>query len=259
MLGKLAGHGPNLTWLRLKVVEEQTQMRKILLAMTLIATALLSACWNESPKTVVVLVDATKSIDPTEYERCRGELSKLTRTLGRGDRLVLVPITGEPEELLGHRIVHIEMPSERVPYDSNLKKAKAEAAQRIKQFLRDLPQIQAKRTDIIGALRASADAFRAERSELVCLSDMVEDDERLTFPTAREISDVKSAEALAERLAPKGFLKGVIVKIGILKSFDLERMNPERRDAIKAFWRKYFVASGASEVRLTVDLETLGE
>lgn len=234
-------------------------MKRKMLLVALMATLLFSGCWQEQQKTTVVLVDATMSIDPAEYERCRRELERLTQKLGRGDRLVLVPITGEPEELLGHRIVHIEMPSERVPYDSNLKKAKADAAQRIEQFLRDLPQIRAKRTDIIGALRATADAFRAERSELVCLSDMVEDDEKLSFPTAREMSDVKSAEALAERLAPKGLLKGVIVKIGILKSFDLERMNPERRDAVQAFWRKYFVASGASEVKLTVDLETLGE
>jgi hypothetical protein len=134
-------------------------MRNTLLAITLIATAMLSACGDDKPKTIVVLVDATRSIDPSEYERCRGELNKLTRNLGRGDRLVLVPITGEPEQLLGHRIVHIEMPKERVPYDSNLKQARADASKRLEQFLTELPKIQAVHTDIIGALRAAADAF----------------------------------------------------------------------------------------------------
>src|SRR5438128_1764513 len=156
-------------------------MKRTILAITLMTTFAVSACWNEKPKTVVVLVDATKSIDPNEYERCRGELNKLIQRLGRGDRLVLVPITGEPEELLGHRIVHIDMPKERVPYDSNLKQARADAAKHIEQFLAGLPKIQALHTDIIGALRAAADAFQGERVEVICLSDMVEDDAEVRF------------------------------------------------------------------------------
>lgn len=234
-------------------------MKRKLLGITLMATVLLSACWDEKPKTVVVLVDATKSIDPTEYERCRGELNKLTQRLGRGDRLVLVPITGEPEELLGHRIVHIDMPAERVAYDSNLRKAKAEAAKRIEQFLTELPKIQALRTDIIGAFRAAADTFQGELVEVICLSDMVEDDAEMRFPTAPELAQTRTAEALAERLARRDLFHGAVVEVGVLKSFDLEKMNPARREATQAFWRKYFLASGASKVKITVDLEMLSE
>ena len=234
-------------------------MKRTLLAITLMMTFAVSACWTEKPKTVVVLVDATKSIDPNEYERCRGELNKLMQRLGRGDRLVLVPITGEPEELLGHRIVHIQLPKERVPYDSNLKQARMEAGKRTDQFLRELPAIQAKHTDIIGALRAAADAFESESTELICLSDMVEDDAELRFLTAVELSQTKSAEALAARIARHDLLRGAVVKVGVLKSFDLEKMNPARRDSTQAFWRKYFLASGASRVKITVDLETLSE
>jgi hypothetical protein len=234
-------------------------MKRILLALILMTIFVASACWNEKPKTVVVLVDATTSIDPAEYERCRSELNKLMQRLGRGDRLVIVPITGEPQELLGHRIVHIEMPKERVPYDSNLKQARVDAAKRIEQFLAELPKIQALHTDIIGALRAAEDAFDGEGTEVICLSDMVEDDTEIRFPTAPELSQTKSAEALAERMARHNLLHGAPVKIGILKSFDLERMNPARRDATQAFWRRYFLASGASKVKITVDLETLSE
>jgi hypothetical protein len=234
-------------------------MKRTLLAVTLMTTLGLSACWNEKPKTVVVLVDATRSIDPAEYERCRSELHKIMQRLGRGDRLLLVPITGEPQELLGPRIVHIEMPKERVAYDSNLKNARADASKRIEQFLTDLPKIQALRTDIIGALRAAADAFDGESTELICLSDMVEDDAEIRFPTAPELNQTKSAETLAERIARHDLLHGAVVKVGVLKSFDLEKMTPARRDAKQAFWRRYFLASGASIVKITVDLETLSE
>lgn len=234
-------------------------MKRTILSIALAGTLLVSGCWKDTPKTIVVLVDATMSVDPTEYERCRRELERVTQALGRGDRVVLVPITGEPQELLGHRIVHIQMPAERVPYESNLKKAKAEAAKRIEEFLAGLPGIQAKRTDIIGALRATADAFRPDHSELLCFSDMVEDDPEVSFLKARELNNAKAAEVLAERLAQRDMLHGVVVKVGILKSFDLERMNSARRDAVQAFWRKYFHASGASNVRITVDLTTLGD
>lgn len=234
-------------------------MKRLLLAVMLMTIFVASACWNEKPKTVVVLVDATTSIDPAEYERCHGELNKLMQRLGRGDRLVIVPITGEPQELLGHRIVHIEMPKERVPYDSNLKQARVDAANRIAQFFAELPKIQALRTDIIGALRAAEDAFYGEGTEVICLSDMVEDDAEIRFPSAPELNQTKSAEALAERMARHNLLHGATVKIGMLKSFDLEKMNPARRDATQAFWRRYFLASGASKVKITVDLETLSE
>ncbi len=207
--------------------------------MVLIMTAVLSGCWTDKPKTTVVLIDATMSIDPAEYERCRRELERLTQGLGRGDRLVLVPITGEPEELLGHRIVHIEMPTERMPYDSNIKKAREEAVKRIKEFLTLLPTLQAKRTDIIGALRATADQFRTEHAQLLCFSDLVEDDPELRFTNAPELASVKAAEALAERVARKNMFAGVDVRLGILKSFDLEKMNSSRRDAVQAFWQKY--------------------
>jgi len=235
-------------------------MKRNLLAVVLTTTLLCAGCWEDRPKTTtVVLVDATMSIDPAEYERCRLELSRLTRQLGRGDRLVLVPITGEPEELLGHRIVHIEMPTERVPYDSNLKKARAEAAKTIAEFLADLPNIQAKRTDIIGALRATAGQFRGEHAQLLCFSDMVEDDSDLKFTTDPRLATVKSSEALGEQLARKNTLTGVDVRLGLLKSFDLERMNASRRDAVQAFWQRYFSAAGANQVKISVDLKALTE
>lgn len=232
-------------------------MKRKMLTLILTVVMMLSGCWQDHPRTVVVLVDATKSIDQAEYERCRVELKRLTLRLGRGDRLVLVPITGEPQELLGHRIVHIEIPAERVPYDSNVKKAKVEAEKQIEQFLNGLPEIQAKQTDIIGALRATADEFRGDGSELIILSDMAEDDSEIRFPIAPEFATSKSAEALAERMARHDMLRGVEVKVGILKSFDLERMPQQRRDAVEAFWRRYFAASGASKVKITVDLENL--
>lgn len=232
-------------------------MKRTMLVMMLVATMMLSGCWHDHPKTIVVLVDATKSIDQAEYERCRVELKRLTQRLGRGDRLVLVPITGEPQELLGHRIVHIEMPSERVPYDSNVKKAKMEAEKQIEQFLNSLAEVQAKQTDIIGAMRATADEFRGDGSELIILSDMAEDDSEIRFPVAPELATSKTAEALADRMARRDMLRGVDVRVGILKSFDLERMPQQRRDAVEAFWQRYFTASGARNVKITVDLENL--
>lgn len=239
-------------------MEDKTTMKRRMLTLMLTMVMTLSGCWQDHPRTVVVLVDATKSIDLAEYGRCRVELKRLTQRLGRGDRLVLVPITGEPQELLGHRILHVEIPAERLPYDSNVTRAKVEAEKQIEQFLNGLSEIQAKQTDIIGALRATADEFRGEGSEIIILSDMVEDDSVIRFPSAPEMAASKSAEVLAEQMARREMFKGVEVKIGILKSFDLEHMPQQRRDAIEAFWRRYFIASGANKVSITVDLKNLG-
>ena len=233
-------------------------MKQTTIALMLATSMFVSACWETKAKTVVVLIDATMSVDPAEYLRCRDEINRLVTRLDRGDRLVLVPITGEPEELLGHRMVHIDMPSERVPYDSNLKKAKEQAVRQVEQFLTTLPNIQAKYTDILGAMRATQDAL-GESADLIILSDMVIDTPELHFPTAPELANTRSAELLAEKLATKQQLKGVNVKVGILRSFDLERMSSARRDGVQAFWRRYFAVSGATKVQITVDLQTLSE
>ena len=223
-----------------------------------VLVSVLSGC-TPQPRTVVALVDATASIDPEEYGRCAAELKRLVSRLGRGDRLILVPITGEPLELLGRRIVHIDMPAARVPYDSNLKQARELAASQVEEFLIRLPEIHAKQTDIIGALRAVSDEFHSGNSELICLSDMAQDDAQIRFMTSAELATSKRAEALARQLSRPGMLRGVTVRIGILKSFDLERMAPDRRDAVQAFWRQYFADSGAKTVRTTVDLENLSD
>jgi hypothetical protein len=233
-------------------------MRRSALAVVLIAVTVLSGCGN-TPKTTVVLIDGTASIDPAEYDRCRLEIERIIQSMGRGDHVMLVTITGEPEELLGHRIIHILMPTEYVPYDTNLKKARAEAAKRIAQFFAELPTIHAKRTDVVATLRVAASFSSRAHTQLVIFSDMVAADGDLQFTTAPELANVKSAEALAERVARKNMLAGVDVRIGILKSFDLERMNSSRREAIQAFWKRWFNVSGASKVKISVDLETLGE
>lgn len=170
---------------------------------------------------------------------------------------MLIPITGEPAEALGRRIRTVEMPSDYAPYDSNLKRAQAEAAQIVAQFAAELPTLRAVRSDILGALRAGADFARDGNATILCLSDLIEDDDSLHFRTAPELGDATAAEQLAEKLATPGLLRGATIGIGLLRSGELERMNPERRAAVRAFWKRYLIGSGAGRVEITVDLDSL--
>lgn len=202
-------------------------------------------------------MDSSQSIDASEYERCRQRIEKIIAQLDRGDRLVLVPITGEPAEILGRRIRTVEMPRDYAPYDSNLKQARGAAARTIEQFAVELAGIRAARSNILGAVRASADYIRDDRTTIVCLSDLVEDEAALQFRTAAELNDQTTAEHLAERLAGRGELKGAEVKLVLLRSSELERLSPERCAAVRAFWQRYLLASGARSVEITVDIDAL--
>lgn len=170
---------------------------------------------------------------------------------------MLIPITGEPAELLGRRIRTIEMPRDYVPYDSNLKRARTEAAQIVSQFADELPKLRAVRSDIFGALRAAADFTQDRQTMVICLSDLVEDDATLQFRTAPELGNATAAEHLAARRATPGMLRRTTVSLGLLRSAEIERMSPERRTAVRAFWEKYLMASGAGRVEITVDLDAL--
>lgn len=225
----------------------------------LLALLVLAAggCWSVNPRTTIVLVDASGSIDAEEYGRCLRRIERLLDNFDRGDRLVLIPITGEPAELLGRRIRTADMPRDYAPYDGNLKRARADAAQIISQFATELPAIRAARSDIFGAFRAAADFARDGNTTIICLSDLIEDDDTLKFRTSPELKDAAAARRLALHKSAPGMLRGAAVVVGLLRSAELERMDSERRAAVRAFWETYLIASGAGSVGITVDLDSV--
>jgi hypothetical protein len=226
----------------------------VLLVLLVLATG---GCWSVNPRTTIVLLDASGSIDAEEYGRCLRRIEHLVENLDRGDRLVLIPITGEPAELLGRRIRTAEMPRDYTPYDGNLKRARADASQIIAQFAGELPAIRATHSDILGAFRAAADFTRDGNTTIICLSDLIEDDHTLRFRTSPELKDAAAAGRLALHRSTPGMLRGAAVVIGLLRSAELERMDSERRAAVRAFWETYLIASGAGSIGITVDLDSI--
>ncbi|MCW5971350.1 MAG: hypothetical protein KIT57_22815 [Blastocatellales bacterium] len=218
-----------------------------LLALLVLATG---GCWSVNPRTTIVLVDASGSIDAEEYGRCLRRIERLLDKFDRGDRLILIPITGEPAELLGRRIRTAEMPRDYAPYDGNLKRARADAAHIISQFAAELPTIRAVRSDIFGAFRAAADFVRDGNTAIFCLSDLLEDDDTIRFRTSPELRDEVAAGNLAMNRARPGMLRGAAVTVGLLRSTELERLEPERRAAVRAFWGVWLLFHDAIPVIL---------
>src|ERR1700728_1745153 len=88
---------------------------------------LLAGCSHPVPKVRIDVLDTSLSITPrAEHAAENAILDKISR-LGRGDRLIVIPITGDAQNDAGGRILRLVAPSERQAYDNDLRRFQADS------------------------------------------------------------------------------------------------------------------------------------
>jgi hypothetical protein len=169
----------------------------------------------------------------------------------RGDRLILIPITGDAQNDAGGRILRLSVPTRRETYDTDLRRFQEQARKHFAAWVASLDKHQS-RTDILGALDAARQEFALLPKEghrnLVVVSDFLEDDATYRFVSAGSLTSPVHARQLAARLREQhGFtLQGVPLCLGRLESSDFAPLAAQRKDAVQAFWAAYFAAGGES-------------
>ncbi|HVB35576.1 MAG TPA: hypothetical protein VNJ52_14570 [Patescibacteria group bacterium] len=80
---------------------------KVLRTSALALLFTLSACQQRTPVVTVVLIDTSLSVTPrAERAALKAVGDRITR-MGRGDRLILIPITGDAQNDVGGRILRL--------------------------------------------------------------------------------------------------------------------------------------------------------
>src|ERR1035437_9088057 len=121
---------------------------------------LLTGCSHRIPQTTVEIIDTSLSITPRAERAALDAVSNQISRMGRGDRLILIPITGDAQNDAGGRILRLVAPTEREAYDNDLRRFQADAKKRYAAWLASLDPHQM-RTDILGTLDVARQEFAA--------------------------------------------------------------------------------------------------
>jgi hypothetical protein len=218
-------------------------------SIVLVSLILFVACSRPVPKTTVEVLDTSLSITPrAEHVAENAILDQISR-MGRGDRLILIPITGDAQNDAGGRILSLVAPTEREAYDYDLRRFQADAKKRYAAWLASLDPHQM-RTDILGTLDVARQEFAATPKDadphLIILSDFLEDDPSYRFVSSPQLANPVRARALAVvTRTDRGFtLPGVPVCLGRLESSDFAPLSSQRKNAVQAFWSEYLNNQG---------------
>ena len=205
---------------------------------------LFTACSRRVPVATVEVIDTSMSITPRAERTAQSAVGNQISHMGRGDRLILIPITGDAQNDAGGRVLRLTAPTEREPYDTDLRRFQSEAQKQFAAWAASLDPHQM-RTDILGTLDAARQEFSAIPKEserrLIIVSDFLEDESSYRFVSTPQLANAARARALASSLrSGREFaLPGVPICLGRLESADFAPLSPQRKDAVQAFWTAY--------------------
>lgn len=242
-------------------------MRRLIIQSAAIAVlSSLHACRPAPTTYTVVLVDVSKSITRDSFESEFKIANDLVDQMGRGDRLTLIPITGNADAETSGHVLTILAPSHRQAYDADLT-AFREVSHRNIAKLRDRSNANmANRTDILGALNLAQEEFNAItedsrapnlRMSLYVLSDFVEDDGTYRFASPGQMISRCDPSSLATRLKGEHHFSlptSTNVKLIKLQNGDAQRFDARTQDWIRAFWSVYLTPSDVRWMPLDVEV-----
>jgi len=204
----------------------------------------LTACSHRVPTSTVLVIDTSLSITPRAEEAVENAAREAISRMGRGDRLVLIPVTGDAEDSAGGHILRLVAPTVREPYDMDLRRFQTEARKQFAAWIASLNFCEM-RTDILGTLDLARQELAAmpsgSKKQLVVVSDFLEDESAYRFVSALELRTPVRARALAVKLrADRHFsISGIPVCLGRLESGDYAALTPARKEAVRVFWDEY--------------------
>ena len=127
-----------------------------------------TACSHRAPVVTVEVIDTSMSITLRAECAARSAVGNQISRMGRGDRLVLIPITGDAQNDAGGRVLRLTAPTEREPYDTDLRRFQSEAQKQFAAWAASLDPHQT-RTAILGTLDAARQEFSAVPKEGISL------------------------------------------------------------------------------------------
>jgi hypothetical protein len=203
-----------------------------------------TACSHRVTVVTVEVIDTSMSITPRAEHAAQSAVGNQISHMGRGDRLVVIPITGDAQNDIGGRILRLTAPTERESYDADLRRFQVEAQKQFAAWVATLDQHQT-RTDILGTLDVARQEFAAtpkgSERRLVIVSDFLEDESEYRFSSAPQLANAGRASALALVLRSKrNFAQpNVRICLGRLESSDFAPLSALRKDAVGSFWIAY--------------------
>jgi hypothetical protein len=216
---------------------------------TFAAMLLLTGCSHRVPTVTIEVVDTSMSIAPRAAQAVQAAIQQQIGHLGRGDRLILIPITGDAQNDAGGRMLRLTAPSEREGYDADLRRFQSESIKQYAGWSASLSSHET-RTDILGALDAalqeSVSSPNGMNRKIVIVSDFLEDDGNYRFVSDGSLASPERARQLALHLREQHgpTLKGVPICLGRLESIDFGPLPAQRKDAVQAFWKVYLGEAG---------------
>jgi hypothetical protein len=217
----------------------------------------LVGCGHRTPQTTVEVIDTSMSIMPRAKKAALDAVQMQIEKMQRGDRLVILPITGDAANDLEGRILRLSAPTTRESYDTDLQRFRVQAKKQFAAWTASLDRHQS-RTGILGTLDAARQELAltspGSSKKLIIVTDFLEDDGTFHFVTDGSVATPARARALAGRLrAQHGFrVSGVQLCLGRLESSDYAPLSAQRKDAVNAFWEAYF-ARDENPVEIQVD------
>jgi len=217
----------------------------------------LVSCNHDKPTTTVELIDMSLSISPSAEGKALDAVRQQIQRMGRGDRLILIPIAGDAENESGGRILRLNAPMDRKAYDADLRAFRKAAARQFATWAA-AHGADRSRTDLLGSFHVArqilASSPKSDALRLVVVSDFIDDNGTFNFASAPYLANISRARALATRLrTADGFpLRGVPICLGRLESVDFATLSPKRQKAIDAFWETY-LADGSHTPEIVID------
>jgi len=214
-----------------------------------IALLLLTGCSHRVPDATVEVIDTSASITPRAEKAALDAVQNQIGQMQRGDRLVLIPITGDAQNDARGRVLRLSAPTRRETYDADLRRFQEQSKKQFSAWAASLDPYQP-RTDILGALDAARQELallpNGMNRRLIVVSDFLEDDGTYRFVSAGSLASPASARQLAAHLHEQhGFtLQGAPLCLGRLESSDFAPLSAQRKEAVQAFWAAYFAAGG---------------
>jgi hypothetical protein len=221
---------------------------------------LLAGCSRQQhlPKHFVILIDTSASIEPEAETECIQSILKLIEKMERGDKVTIIPITGDADIESTGRVLRFQKPTGRVAYDADLVLFSKLAQKSLTDFQAWAIGHPARKTDILGGIRMATEEFATttsvEERTLIIFSDFIEDDGSVHFNIDHRLISAQAANRYAAEETKASFPAGIVpvhANLGLLRSKELHALNKGRREAIKQFWLQYLRLRGIKPIWVT--------
>lgn len=226
-------------------------MNSVKIFILAIAIFTLTSCGEH--KSFIFVIDLSDSVTQKAREHSFQAIYDSAAKLGRGDTLIIVPITGDAATQTSGNVVRVEASEIRKLRDKDLKEFQAEITNKLEKMQQS--SLIYPNTDLFGALRIANEIAKTQpqdvRVMLFVLSDLLNSTNEIRFEKDALFDDPKKTRELAE--TKKLEWSNIEIYCGSLSSTDLARMPPQRRENVRLFWQEYFKLGNAKRIQIATD------